>query len=139
MVFNSSSSSRTDSEVSERINTLNAEDAATALNSSIGGLRVTGGGKKSETNLVANITQTDFGAIRSAENIATKSLDQNMNAVETALSQANRSVDFAAGATERALDLATGNSAASVSDTFKGVLMLAGVSLIAIVFAMRGR
>ena len=69
-IFSSSSLTDQRLDLSERTLTNVAQENADAISQSLGGLTVKGGGKKSSTNVNADIEFTDFGAIEAGLGVA---------------------------------------------------------------------
>ena len=141
-LFNSSSKTDRRSTVSERTNINTASGSNSKIfSNNLGGITVTGGGKKSRTSVINNIQFTDFGAIKSGETVALAALDQNRGAFDGALEFANQALDFGETGLERGFGLVGKNTAAAVSDGMNKVLLFGAFAVGAFVFVsyMKGK
>lgn len=132
-LFSSESKSDHRSEVSDKTNVNTANDNGQIYSNTMGDIRVTGGGKKSTTNVVNNIQYSDYGAIKSGEKIALAGIDQSRGAFDASLEFASQALDFGETGLSQGFGLISKNTAAAVSDGLNKVLVFAGFAVAAFV------
>lgn len=124
-IFDSTSETRLDSETSDRTFNAVSSGSSRTNSSAFGDIRITGGGKKSNTNATVNVTQTDFGAVKAGKELGIKGLDTAKGAFDKSLEaimvQQDRASSNASRAIEQGLALASKSSAASVQDTVQSL------------------
>lgn len=131
-LFSPQSNTRQDTEISERTNTLVAEDNARNILNSIGGIKIVGGGKKSNTPVTLNITTSDAGAIDFAE----RAIGEGFAVTSLALKEAAQSRRDSTDTAFRALDLAEARSGSEGLDLLKssGKFLVVAAGVVAAIF-----
>jgi len=139
-LIGSASSTRQETFLQEINNTLAAQDEARTFLNSLGGIKVSGGGKKSTTNVSNEINLIDGGAI----DLAQRAIGEGFDVTSKAIEEASQSREQSIATANRALDLAEANGGSEGLELLKTTMdqavtaLAIGLAGIAVIMWLRG-